>query len=367
MITALDPLPYKFKDTLFESVSFQPWSLEYKMIYTEVRMDLNEAINELWTWYASTHRVSLTESAVSPDEVIEKFRALGKISSVHIDKLRELSDAPNKPPSGLLNKFLNPLNKGLERLSKLTVFPQGLEDSIQTIIGRIYTKSENSPFREQIKKIMRSFLNLIKKGGWVPSVVLLALGIIQSVIALPFIGSTVVVLAIFAGIVRVVADLVNGTTLTYALGKAAALFGAGYGAAELFKSIMPLLSAAEAATPPATIGGEIPADIPADLPTMTPMPQGDPEIDLQPSGVGPDAVAAPVGGQGSYSIQRGDTLGKIAQQYGVSVAEIMAINPEITNPHRIMPNVELQIPPRSDPSGIWQGFDFGRFPFPGRR
>lgn len=353
-----------FKDTLFESVSFQPWTLEYKMVFTETRQLLSEALNDLYYWYAAAHRTNLTEAdaTASAQEVIEKFKKLGTLNSAHIDKLVNISNTPaNKPPPGLLNKFLNPLKKGLERLSRVTTYPP-VDDAIQATIGRIYTKSEGSPFKEQIKQVLRALLNFSKKSGWVPSAVLLALGFIQTLVSLPWVGTTLIVLTLIMGIVRVVGDLVNGKSLAYAVGKAVTLYGAGYGVGELLKNVMPVISAAEAATPPErpVIDALANTDAVRELPPQGSMPGGAvPE---------PEAVqgAAPTDFQAPYTIQRGDTLGKIAQQYGVRVVDLMAANPEIRNPHRIMPGFELKIPPSSNPGNIWQGFNFTRFPLPQR-
>jgi spore coat assembly protein SafA len=45
-----------------------------------------------------------------------------------------------------------------------------------------------------------------------------------------------------------------------------------------------------------------------------------------------------------YTIQRGDTLSKIASQHGVSVQDLLAANPQIRNPDVIYPGQSLSIP-----------------------
>ena len=47
---------------------------------------------------------------------------------------------------------------------------------------------------------------------------------------------------------------------------------------------------------------------------------------------------------GTYTVKYGDTLGQIAQQHGVKVAEIQALNPFITNPNDIRSGWELKLP-----------------------
>jgi LysM repeat protein len=60
----------------------------------------------------------------------------------------------------------------------------------------------------------------------------------------------------------------------------------------------------------------------------------------------PDA-AAKTDSSTTYQIQRGDVLSRIAQQNGVSVAELMAANPSIINPNNITAGATITIPPAS--------------------
>jgi LysM repeat protein len=46
----------------------------------------------------------------------------------------------------------------------------------------------------------------------------------------------------------------------------------------------------------------------------------------------------------SYTVRRGDTLNSIARQHNVTVAEILSINPQITNPNRIAVGQQIWIP-----------------------
>jgi len=58
--------------------------------------------------------------------------------------------------------------------------------------------------------------------------------------------------------------------------------------------------------------------------------------------VSPGTLAQPQAG--SYQIRPGDTLSAIAAQYGVSIADIMALNPQITDPNRIYAGQTLKLP-----------------------
>ncbi len=46
----------------------------------------------------------------------------------------------------------------------------------------------------------------------------------------------------------------------------------------------------------------------------------------------------------NYEINKGDTLWNIAMQYGISLNELIAANPQIHNPHLIYPNDSINIP-----------------------
>lgn len=48
--------------------------------------------------------------------------------------------------------------------------------------------------------------------------------------------------------------------------------------------------------------------------------------------------------QTTYRVQNGDTLSAIAVQHQTSIAELQAINPQITNKHHIQVGWELKIP-----------------------
>lgn len=82
--------------------------------------------------------------------------------------------------------------------------------------------------------------------------------------------------------------------------------------------ISPTLPGATA-SPAGTIG-------PTPAPTATPEPSATPRL---------------------YRIKGGDTLGRIAQRFNVTVADIMAANPQITDPDHIEPGQVIVIPPRS--------------------
>lgn len=57
-----------------------------------------------------------------------------------------------------------------------------------------------------------------------------------------------------------------------------------------------------------------------------------------------------VGGAGSsggseyYTVKRGDTLGKIAKAFGVSITTLMALNPHVTNPNLLKEGTEIRLP-----------------------
>ena len=62
------------------------------------------------------------------------------------------------------------------------------------------------------------------------------------------------------------------------------------------------------------------------------------------SAVSGNRAFAPQSSSNDYTIQRGDTLSKIASQHGVSVQDLLAANPQIRNPDVIYPGQSLSIP-----------------------
>ena len=58
--------------------------------------------------------------------------------------------------------------------------------------------------------------------------------------------------------------------------------------------------------------------------------------------VEPDEVIVPMGGE-NYTVRTGDTLSGIASRYGMSLAQIVALNPEITNISRIRPGQKVRV------------------------
>jgi LysM repeat protein len=358
--------PIFFKDSLFESVSFQPWSLEYKMMFTETRLMLADILTEFQAWHAATNKLFEADTE-STTEVLARFKKLGHLSVDNYEKLKaHVSKPKDAPPPGLLNKALNMLKKQLDKLNRMTTYPP-VDDLIQSTISRILTKSEDSPWKESIKKFLRVLLTIAKKGGWVGSLVLLVLGITQAILGLPFLGSTLGAVTIVVAIWRVVGDLVNGKSLAYAVGKAVTLAGAGYAAKELFNQVMPLLSSAEAATPPTTLGtagvGAPGADARvSDAPNIQePSPRAPPHIP-EPS---PEAPPPAPTIQPPYAVRAGDTLGAIAQAKNVTVQALWDANRDIiSDPNKISPRMTLKIPAANiipgGPTNIWAGWRGGR-------
>lgn len=105
---------------------------------------------------------------------------------------------------------------------------------------------------------------------------------------------------------------------------------------------------AAAATPVPLVPGSPPPPTTAPVATSASAPGGEAA-----------ATTAQPGGESVYVVQRGDSLGKIATRYGVTVKQIVDLN-GITNPNVITPGQKLKIPaaapvaastPGAEPSG----------------
>ena len=79
-------------------------------------------------------------------------------------------------------------------------------------------------------------------------------------------------------------------------------------------------------------GAVLPSSLETPLTTLTPSPT-------------PDVTAAPTPTPHVYRVKRGDSLGGIARKFDITVADLMAANPQITNPDHIEPGDLLTIPP----------------------
>lgn len=44
-----------------------------------------------------------------------------------------------------------------------------------------------------------------------------------------------------------------------------------------------------------------------------------------------------------YTVQSGDNLWAISQRYGLTLAQIIALNPQISNPDLIYPNQQIRV------------------------
>nr|WP_290669739.1 LysM domain-containing protein [Ardenticatena sp.] len=80
-------------------------------------------------------------------------------------------------------------------------------------------------------------------------------------------------------------------------------------------------------------------------PTHTASPE--PTATLQPTATPtPTSTPTPEPAFEVYVVQSGDTLAKIAQEFGVTVEAILEANPDIEDPSRIVVGQEIRIPRR---------------------
>ena len=402
-----------FKDTLFETVSLEPWPLAYKMIFTEVRMGLTEALQDLHNWYTAVHTTRLLEADPSDEtpsyqKTLDRFKALPALSPEHITKLKAQFENPDRPPPGLINKLFNSIKKGLERINKTVHFPK-LDDKIQNYIVKLKAKY---PDNKAWQTVLGWAKGLSGKRGWVPSVLLLGLGTIATLFSMPLLGNSVLGVTIAFSIFKCVADLVNGKSVSYAIGKAVTLaaggsligmagkalgvdktLGVDKALAYLWKLVSPSAEAAEQATPPLKLfpgtgydtaseylNGQAgsPDYTQSEYPEYLSGQAGSPDYTPisgpgdSPQDFGGSQGSEYAGSSGPFqepiTTKANDNLGLIAQRKGVTVKDIMDANPTITNPHRIPVGMTLQIP-AAGPSGtnVWDGFDFDKYPMPGRR
>jgi LysM repeat protein len=94
-----------------------------------------------------------------------------------------------------------------------------------------------------------------------------------------------------------------------------------------------------------TLATPVPLEAVTVTPALRPVATTAPQTQAQPAAGG--SQAAP---PGTYTVQRGDSLGSIAQRFGVTTKAILAINPSITNPDVLAVGQQIKLPSGSDAS-----------------
>jgi len=124
------------------------------------------------------------------------------------------------------------------------------------------------------------------------------------------------------------------------------ILGLGVGAVILVPNLLggspgsttrPSLNVSSRAPTPAVSGVSV-------IPTAAPT--------IAPATVAPTAAATPEASPRLYPIKAGDTLAKIARKNGITVADILAANPQIPNANQIQVGQVIVIPlPAATPAG----------------
>lgn len=337
----------KFKDTLFESVSHEPWSLDFKILAYELRKELEPILTE---WVQHIQTICLLAEAettvINAQDVFTKFVQLGKINRNELDSLhKQVSmDTGSSKGQSLFARLFAPLGSKVDKINRMKEYPQ-TQEQVSREIDRIQSKVSgkvDEPTQGVISRVLKSLVQLAKKGGWVGPVVALAVGTLASLISIPFIPQKLILLGVVAS-TRLVVGLVKGETWRKSMAKAAAVFGLGLATSALADWISPMITSALAATPPAHIDGGTWHEPPADSAgTDTTEPEIPPSDNAR-----------------TWRVQQGDTLGAIAQKMNVSAQELVDANPDITDPNKINPGQTLNVPAETDPTGkqnIWRGW-----------
>lgn len=96
----------------------------------------------------------------------------------------------------------------------------------------------------------------------------------------------------------------------------------------------------------------------------TPKIEASPSPDVSVTPGGPSPTPAPPSGSATpgplptpeqYVVQRGDTLTRIARQFGITVAQLLAANPQVKDPNTIRFGYPLTIPPRDSLAVMYRG------------
>lgn len=108
---------------------------------------------------------------------------------------------------------------------------------------------------------------------------------------------------------------------------------------------------------PPTIQPTVDPNAPVAQPTVdpnAPVATVDPNAPTVAPGTTPVAVETPTSTgstPGTYQVQSGDTMGKIAEQLGISLQDLLAANPQITNPDSIQVGDVINLPGAGSSAG----------------
>ncbi len=115
-----------------------------------------------------------------------------------------------------------------------------------------------------------------------------------------------------------------------------------------------LMARQRASTPnvqPSSPTSTVPTSVPSSptltvpSPVITPTPSATPQPTITPTPEStPTPSATPTPEVVVYTVRPGDTLSQIAARFGVTVAQILEVNPEITDPDRIQVGQKIVIP-----------------------
>jgi LysM repeat protein len=143
------------------------------------------------------------------------------------------------------------------------------------------------------------------------------------------------VLGVFALSAGLLVAKVFGSSVTLPSGYAATSAPAAQATAPPTPTVasVPVVADAPTATP-----SSVPDKAPPSAPTDTPLPPSAPPTDtpLPPTATAPSDHV-------DYTVQKGDILKLIAQKYGVTVADILAVN-QIANPDSLNVGSVIHIP-----------------------
>ena len=94
-------------------------------------------------------------------------------------------------------------------------------------------------------------------------------------------------------------------------------------------------------------------DTPA--PTQPPAATTTTPTEASPTPTPTETGPAPLPTPEQYVVQRGDTLTSIARRYGISVAQLLAANPQVQDPNTIRFGYALTVPPRDSLAVMYRG------------
>lgn len=257
----------------------------------------------------------LTESKVTQDQIQQIFAAVasGASQGKNVDAPGAETPAGTVPKRGILGSISGAWSNFKDKIAQsrpVNGFDVKFDQAQQKILSKMGGKDG------AVGRALQAYKQFATKYPKMQGAIWAAVAILAGMSGWGLAGPAI------AGGIRTIDRLLQGDRFSSALWKGFKAGALAYGAGEVANFVKP--------TPPVDM---------VDYPNWAEPPQQ--SGDLMPQG-------------SQYTVQQGEVLSKIAEKFGVSNSEMLAANPQITNPNDLATGEKINIPAKTG-SAVYQG------------